>query len=293
MTLPPATFPDSPLLDDGEDRAARIIAFTNQAGGAGKSTSAVNIGAVAAEFGFKTLVVGLDAQCDASVALGYEPDDLPNQANLNDVLIGSAKIEDTIVPALAGPLGGTDTRSIENLYLALESAELEDAEQVLTTRMQRELWLKSALDPIRRHFDLILLDCPGNLGLVVINAIVAADEVVACVKPGWKELRALTRMETKIEQIESAFRANGAHAQLTHILVVDAPTTRNQGAVYAEGQDSVKNAYEGMVLPTVRRSPRIPQAYAAQKVLRFLDRSAEVTSDYYKVTRALGLNRRK
>ncbi|MER5696037.1 ParA family protein [Streptomyces mirabilis] len=284
---------------------ARIIALTNQSGGAGKTTSAVNIAACAADLGYRTLVIDADAQCDASAACGYDaPDDIPDQANLYDALTGAAKIEDAIVPALAGPLGEEGSTPILNMFVVLGSSELEEAEQLLAPKTGREFWLRTQIERIRDSYDLILVDCPGNLGLIVVNAIVAADEVVACVKPGWKELRALTRMETKIDTLRETFSPMGAQAELSNILIVDCPTTRNQGAVYDDSQQQAKDAYEEMVLPTVRRSPRIPEAYAAQKVLRFYDPVTEnpskltpetalsATDDYYLVTQALGFTRR-
>ncbi|OIK08200.1 ParA family protein [Streptomyces monashensis] len=286
-------------------RIARVLALTNQSGGAGKTTSAVNIGACAADLGFTTLVIDADAQCDASAACGYDnPDDIPNQANLYDVLTGVAKIDEAVVQAMAGPYGGDDTKPIPNLFVVLGSGSLEEAEQLLAPKTGREFWLRTQIDRLRDTYDLILIDCPGNLGLIVVNAIVAADDVVACVKPGWKELRALTRMEAKIDEISATFSAMGAHAELANILIVDCPTTRNQGAVYDDSQQQAKEAYEELVLPTVRRSPRIPEAYAAQKVLRYYDPVTEnpsklkpetalsATDDYYLVTQALGFTRR-
>ncbi|MFD8376089.1 ParA family protein [Streptomyces sp. NPDC059688] len=287
------------------NRIARVLALTNQSGGAGKTTSAVNIGACAADLGFTTLIIDADAQCDASAAVGYDaPDDIPNQANLYDVLTGAAKIDEAIVEAMAGPYGEDGTKPIPNLFVLLGSSALEEAEQLLAPKTGREFWLKTQIERIRDTYDLILIDCPGNLGLIVVNAIVAADDVIACVKPGWKELRALTRMEAKIEEISETFSAMGARADLANILIVDCPTTRNQGAVYDDSQQQAKEAYEELVLPTVRRSPRIPEAYAAQRVLRFYDPVTEnpskltlknalsATDDYYLVTQALGFTRR-
>ncbi|MEW2426296.1 ParA family protein [Streptomyces sp. NPDC017943] len=282
-----------------------MLALTNQSGGAGKTTSAVNIGASAADLGYNVLIVDADAQCDASAALGYDnPDDLPNQANLYDVLTGAAKLDDAIVPAMAGPFGSDGTRAIPHLFVVLASSSLEEAEQLLAPKTGREFWLRSQIDTIRDTYDLILIDCPGNLGLLVVNAIVAADDVLACVKPGWKELRALTRMEAKVDEIRETFSLMGAVAKLSNILIVDCPTTRNQGAVYDDSQHQAREAYEDLVLPTVRRSPRIPEAYAAQKVLRFYDPVTEnpsklkpenahsATDDYYLVAQALGFCRR-
>lgn len=291
-TLPPGFIPFSEVLAAGVPAGpARIYAMVNQSGGAGKTTSAVNIAASAAEYGWRTLIVDGDAQCDASVACGYEPDQMEGQVTLYDVLLGIASFEDTIVPALAGKFGAKGTVAIENLYIALASAELEDAEQMLATRVGREFWLRGLLESVRGQFDLIIIDCPGNLGLYVVNAIVACDEVIGCVKPGWKELRAVTRIELKIEQIQGALA--GVKAFLGKVLVVDAPTSRSQGAVYDDSKKTAAIAYKDQMLPMVRRSPRIPEAYAAQKVLRFYDRAGEATQDYYDVTKALGFARRK
>ncbi|MFI8221480.1 ParA family protein [Streptomyces sp. NPDC085932] len=285
-------------------RHARVLALTNQSGGAGKTTSAVNIAACAADFGYSTLVIDADAQCDASAALGYDnPDDIPNQANFYDVLTGAAKLDEAVVPAQAGPFDEDTTKPIPNLFVVLGSSSLEEAEQLLAPKTGREFWLKRHIDSIRDTYDLILIDCPGNLGLIVVNAIVACDDVVACVKPGWKELRALTRMEAKVDEISATFSAMGAVAELSHILIVDCPTSRNQGAVYDDSQQQAKETYEELVLPTVRRSPRIPEAYAAQRVLRLYDPVTEnpmkltektassATDDYYLVTQALGFPR--
>ncbi|MET8820514.1 ParA family protein [Streptomyces rochei] len=287
------------------DKIARVISLTNQSGGAGKTTSAVNIGACAADLGYTSVVIDADAQCDASAAVGYDnPDDVPNQANLYDVLTGAAKIEEAVVPAMAGAYDDPNAKAIPNLHVVLGSSELEEAEQLLAPKTGREFWLKRQIDRIRDAYDLILIDCPGNLGLIVVNAIVASDEVVACVKPGWKELRALTRMEAKIDDIRDTFSVMGAEAELSNILIVDCPTTRNQGAVYDDSQQQARDAYEELVLPSVRRSPRIPEAYAAQKVLRLYDpvtenpskltvsNASSATDDYYLVTQSLGFTKR-
>lgn len=85
----------------------RIIAFTNQSGGAGKTTSAVTIAAWLAKYGLKVLFVGLDAQCDGSASLGWDqPDEVPGQATIHNVLTDpGVKLSDAIVPAYSKPLG--------------------------------------------------------------------------------------------------------------------------------------------------------------------------------------------
>jgi chromosome partitioning protein len=275
--------------------APRIFAFTNQSGGAGKSTSAVALGTWLALRGWRALVVDTDAQCDASAALGYDqPDLMVDQPNLNDVIAGvvGVKLQDAVVPALAGPVGEEGTIVIENLDLVLGSAELENAEQQLAPRLGREMWLRDALVGVADDYDAVLIDCPGNLGLVVVGALVAAGEVIACVKPSWKELRALTRLEQTIERVGSTFAASGVNPRLAGILMVETPTNRSQGAVYDDAKEQAREAYGDLVLPFIRRSAKVPEAYAAQVPLPLYDRAAEATLEYAAVATALGFPRR-
>ncbi|MDX3165966.1 AAA family ATPase [Streptomyces scabiei] len=278
----------------------RIIAMTNQVGGSGKSTSTVNLGAQLAEFGRRVLVVDADDQCDASVALGYMfPDQLEDQKTIYDCLTDkSVKLQEAIVPAYIGPHDAEGAKVIDNLFLVLGSGEMENAEQHLTTAMAREMWLKKLLDQVRDDYDVIIIDCPGSLGLVVIGAILASDEVIACIKPGFKELRGLTRIEQKIELVKDEYGAYGAHAELTGVLLVDVPTSRSQGAVWDDGKKMAMDAYGELVLPGstqdqpgIRRSTKIPESYAHQKVLLHFDRAGEATADYLAVAKAMGFKR--
>ncbi|MEU2453832.1 AAA family ATPase [Streptomyces sp. NPDC012765] len=275
------------------ERIPRIIAMTNQVGGSGKSTSAVNVGAQLAALGHRTLIVDADDQADASVALGYMfPDQLEGQKTIYHCLTEKGtKLQEAIVPALAGPLGADGTKVIDNLFLVLGSGEMENAEQHLTSAMNREMWLKKLLDPIKGEYDVIIIDCPGSLGLVVIGALVASNEVVACIKPGFKELRGLTRIEQKIELVRDEFP--GADAKLVGVLLVDVPTHRSAGAVWDDGKRMAEESYGDLCLPPVRRSPRIPESYAHQKALLYFDRAGEATEDYLKVVKALGFQRQK
>ncbi|MFF2571151.1 ParA family protein [Streptomyces sp. NPDC058084] len=278
----------------------RIISMTNQVGGSGKSTSGVNMGAILADWGYKTLVVDADDQCDASVALGYmHPDAIVGQKNIYDCLTDkSVKLREAIVPAFAGPYDAEGSKRIENLDLVLGSGEMENAEQHLTTAMARELWLKRLLDQVKGEYDVIIIDCPGSLGLVVIGAILASTEVVACIKPGFKELRGLTRIEQKIAAIQEEFSEYGADARLSGIILVDVPTSRSQGAVWDDGKNMAKQAYGDLVLAGstedqlgIRRSTKIPESYAHQKVLLHYDRAGEATYDYIAVTKGLGFQK--
>lgn len=143
---------------------ARIIAVTNQKGGVGKTTTAVNLSACLAEAGKKVLLVDADPQGNASSGLGRpgEP-----EKTLYEVLIEELPPTEAV----------TDT-CCENLSLLPASIALAGAEIELVTMTGREGMLKTALEALRPLYDYILMDCPPSLGLLTLNALTAADSVL-------------------------------------------------------------------------------------------------------------------
>jgi chromosome partitioning protein len=145
--------------------APRIIAVANQKGGVGKTTTAVNLGAALADLGYRTLVVDLDPQANASSGLGIPVRELDR--SLYDVLLDDLPIEACIVPT-----------EVPNLSVAPASLELAGAEIELVPAMSRELKLRAALASVRDRYDYVLIDCPPSLGLLTVNALAAATEVL-------------------------------------------------------------------------------------------------------------------
>src|SRR5437879_1013750 len=144
---------------------ARVIAIANQKGGVGKSTTAVNLGACLAEVGRKVLVIDLDPQGNASTGLGIEHE--ARKGTTYQVLTGQIEIQDALVQ--------TD---VEGLWALPSTIDLAGAEIELVSQLSREGRLARAIDPLRSEFDFILLDCPPSLGLLTVNALTAADELV-------------------------------------------------------------------------------------------------------------------
>ncbi len=144
----------------------RIIAIANQKGGVGKTTTAINLGASLAIAEKRTLVVDSDPQSNASSGLGVEFD--PDKPDLYDCLVDGAPIEQAIRTSVHFPL----------LDMIPARRDLAGAELELIDRKQRERVLKSALEPIRNQYDYILIDSPPSLGLLTLNALVAADTVL-------------------------------------------------------------------------------------------------------------------
>jgi chromosome partitioning protein len=154
-----------------------IYAIANQKGGVGKTTTAVNVAACIAEAGYPTLLVDIDAQANATVALGVPKDTSPN---VYDVLDGRA--------TAAEALCGTD---VEGLSLLPSHPDLAGANVELPRQAGSETLLREALAPIKERFAYILLDCPPSLGPLTVNALVAADRVIVPVQTEYFALEGL------------------------------------------------------------------------------------------------------
>src|SRR5437867_4132866 len=144
---------------------AQVIAVVNQKGGVAKTTSTIHIGIALGEMGKRVLLVDLDSQGHIAEGFGIVADEIPSE--MSDVFEGSKRMIDIIMPNLR-----------PNLDLAPSNVRLADIELTLVNLRFRESKLKRALEPLVNRYDYILLDCPPNLGLFTVNALIAATEVL-------------------------------------------------------------------------------------------------------------------
>jgi chromosome partitioning protein len=194
--------PDGPILDPdtmptgpagGAARPLelpRVLAIANQKGGVGKTTTAVNLGAALAEAGFRLLVVDLDPQGNATTGLGLNPRDVT--ASVYDVMLSNLALEDCVEPT-----------SLKNLFVAPATIDLAGAEIELVAQMSRELRLRRAVDAVRDHYDLVLIDCPPSLGLLTVNGLAAADDVIVPIQCEYYALEGLGQLLRNVSLVHA------------------------------------------------------------------------------------------
>jgi chromosome partitioning protein len=173
----------------GRRELPRIIAVANQKGGVGKTTTTVNLGACLAELGYRTLVVDLDPQGNASTGLGVNTRAI--DASMYDVLLADTPLEDCI-----------EGSSVRNLFVAPASLDLAGAEIELVPAFSREMKLRNALNAVRDDFDYVLIDCPPSLGLLTVNALAAAGEILVPIQCEYYALEGLGQLLRNVELVQ-------------------------------------------------------------------------------------------
>ncbi|MDP9387312.1 MAG: AAA family ATPase [Actinomycetota bacterium] len=168
----------------------RVLAIANQKGGVGKTTTAVNLGAALAELGYRVLVVDLDPQGNATTGLGVNPRNLEN--SVYDVMMHDVAMEDCVEPT-----------SLRNLFVCPATIDLAGAEIELVPAFSRELKLRRALDPVLDDFDFVLIDCPPSLGLITVNGLAAASEVVVPIQCEYYALEGLGQLLRNVSLVQA------------------------------------------------------------------------------------------
>ena len=163
----------------------RVIAFANQKGGVAKTTTALNLGVAFAEQGIKVLLVDLDPQGNLTMSQGLNPDAI--ERSMFDVLVHRVPITEVIHHA--------------EVDLAVSSIDLAGAELALSSMIGRERALEKALAPVKDNYNYILVDTPPSLGLLTINALVAANGVIVPVQCEYLSLRGLVQLENTLSMI--------------------------------------------------------------------------------------------
>jgi chromosome partitioning protein len=195
VTPEPDATPES-ATEDWEAQAAsgnalpRVMAVANQKGGVGKTTTSVNLGAALAELGFRVLVIDLDPQANATTGLGIDARTF--EISMYDVLMRDTSLEDCVEPT-----------SMKNLFVAPATIALAGAEIELVPAFSRELKLKKSIEAVIEDFDYVLIDCPPSLGLITINALAAAHEVLVPIQCEYYALEGLSQLMRNVHLVAS------------------------------------------------------------------------------------------
>lgn len=171
---------------------AKIVALANQKGGVGKTTSVVNLAAAVAMRGFRTLLVDLDPQSNATSGLGQEKASIEN--SVYAVLMAQKAIADIVKKT-----------EVENLDVAPAGIDLVGSELELAEVENRVYRLKSALDQVRDRYQFVFLDCPPSLGLITLNALTSADSVLIPIQCEYYALEGLSQLTRTVESVKASF----------------------------------------------------------------------------------------
>ncbi|KUJ72382.1 ParA family protein [Thiomicrospira sp. WB1] len=169
---------------------SRMFAIANQKGGVGKTTTAVNLAAAFARLGKRVLLIDLDPQGNATVAIGVEKDEL--EASAYDLLVGDAKARSVILAT-----------EVENLDLIGANGDLTAAEVALIEESKGPKRLRKGLKKIRDDYDVIIADCPPTLNMLTLNGLVAADGILVPVQCEYFALEGLSALIDTIEAVQS------------------------------------------------------------------------------------------
>jgi chromosome partitioning protein len=248
--------------ETGTDRGptlAKVIAFANQKGGVAKTTSTLNLGVALAEQGLRVLAIDLDPQGNLTMSQGWNPDEIDR--SMFDVLVHRLPI--------------TEIVRTNEIDVAVSSIDLAGAELALASMIGRERALEKALAPVLDRYDWILIDTPPSLGLLTINAFVAATGVIVPVQCEYLSLRGLVQLENTLTMIRENLNPT---VEIEGIL----PTMFDKRLLHSrEAVEILKENFGDLVLQTrIRKTVRYAEApVKGQSVLRY-DPTGEAASMY-------------
>jgi chromosome partitioning protein len=238
---------------------AKVIAFANQKGGVAKTTTTLNLGVALAEQQHKVLLVDLDPQGNLTMSQGLNPDEI--ERSMFDVLVHKIPIDEVI-----------EKREVD---LAVSSIDLAGAELSLSSMIGRERALEKALLPVRERYDFILIDTPPSLGLLTINALVAAEGVIVPVQCEYLSLRGLVQLENTLTMIRENLNPTVA-------IVGILPTMWDRRLLHSrEAVEILRENFGELVLNTkIRKTVRYAEApVKGESVLKY-DPTGEAAEMY-------------
>ena len=255
-------------LTPGEIALPRVIAFANQKGGVGKTTTAITVAACLAELEYRVLVVDLDPQGNASTGLGINARDL--DATIYDVLLRGEKLENCVEPT-----------AVKNLFVAPANLDLAGADIELVPEMGREQRLKKAIDTVIDQYDYVILDCPPSLGLLTVNGLTAATEVFVPIQCEYFALEGLGQLLRSVDRVSQVLNPT---LEVRHIACVMYTHTTLADDVVREVREHFGDKVCKTVVP---RSVRVAEAPSHGKPVTSFDPSSAASKAYREIAKEI------
>lgn len=238
-----------------------IVAIANQKGGVGKTTTAINLGAALADAGYETVLIDLDPQGNASTGLGILPEQ--RERTIYDLLAGPETLQDCAVPT-----------QIPNLRIVPATSDLSSADVDLSQTADRTRLLRRKLESLPRG-SIVLIDCPPALGLLTVNAMVAADSVLVPLQAEFYALEGLSQLLTTVKQVR---RTANPELRINGVLLTMSDYRNN---LSQQVEADARATLADLVYPTViPRNVRVSEAPSHAQPVLIYDPSSKGSAAY-------------